>query len=1031
MKEANTESVVVREGKGNPASCLASSRLLLATGFMDGSIMVAELENRRDLFSLVGHSDTVVALGFLGEEVIVSGARDGWICSWDLETKTRLNCVRASEGRLSGVSVRHPLILTSSWDGNLKVWSRKLELTSKLPTNGTPLNCCLLHPSKDMAMSGGWDSTVRVWDLVSLKQRAVLRGHQSSVQAIALTEDERKIISGSLDGTVKIWDCSNGTEISSYSIGSRLSYLALGPGDDEVVVGGLSGILTVWPLSPGRQEARASQASLSVSVAPGFVPRAEPTGDITGLGRKVSKAAVVGSDLWLGLETGEVMVGSTSLSDCRAGWKVMEEAITLLGGRQGYSLAATEAPAEGADMISCAHLFADYLLTISDDESFGFNWADDESSSSSSSDDSYKVPAMPQVARSQQTTLWVGGGRRLLLASFSGDSIIHTVELTGLRAGATELLIQKQDTEEVLVVLGRCGAVYVFAGHPARLSGEREEASPLFVCQAHNGGVTAGVTFENILLTVGEDRRLKCWRLQVADSEVSLEQQELDTSLFTSKPIGVVLLKSREKVWLWLGMEDGTLVRHEVLGTDPLTLGPRLEVATARQGLVRVSGAGNTLLAEHNGGQVSLWSVKGSEVGRWNKQSTAAVIWGEGDDQRLVLGGSRGLEKLIPGAAACSRVLGGHHGPVTALLGVPGALVSSSRDGRVRLWPWGPEDGDSPQQVEEAVGIEDISTGSQSLQNFLVVGSKGTLTRWSWEGENAVQVDSVGDLHLLERLDKTPSKVYSRTSSFPPALSASLVDPTHQGSNASTDVILVTACKSSCPTVSLFLVDCKENRQLEVEFVGQAHANLTGRPVHLSLCPGDQHGQFTINVTDENQQKAVMAVDLANDRTNQRQRLFKMVHCLRLGLSDTQYEDSLPQLLEPIAERQYRLRGAAPATLTIGQNGEVEVEREGEERQVLRLHQGARISALAALRSTEKADCFLASGAEDGLVKIWRVRSNAWCQIGVFQCKGPAVTRVVGCEGLQEVTVGGGKRTIGRIVVADAAGVVYCFKGWP
>jgi hypothetical protein len=348
------------------------------------------------------------------------------------------------------------------------------------------------------------------------------------------------------------------------------------------------------------------------------------------------------------------------------------------------------------------------------------------------------------------------------------------------------------------------------------------------------------------------------------------------------------------------------------------------------------------------------------------------------------------------------------------------------------MWPWGPEDGDSPQQVEDVVGIEDISTGSQSLQNFLVVGSKGTLTRWSWEGDHAVQVDSVEALHLLERLDKTSSKVYSRTSSFPPALSASLVEPTHQGSNA--DVILVTACESSCPTVSVFLVECKENRRLEVEFVGQAHANLTGRPVHLSLCPGDHHGQFTINVTDENQQTAVMAVDLANDRTNQRQRLFKMVHCLRVGLSDTQYKDSLSQLLEPIAERQYRLRGAAPATLILGQNGEVEVEREEEERQVLRLHQGARISALAALRSlriTDKADCFLASGSEDGLVKIWRVSSNAWCQIGMFQCNGPAVTKVVGCEGWQEVTTTGEQRTVGRVVVADAAGVIYCFKGWP
>ena len=271
----------------------------------------------------------------------------------------------------------------------------------------------------------------------------------------------------------------------------------------------------------------------------------------------------------------------------------------------------------------------------------------------------------------------------------------------------------KQDADDMLVVLGRCGAIYLYPGHPARVIGQKEEASPVFVCQAHNGGVTGGLIIENSLVTVGADRRLRCWKPQMGNTGLVLEQQELSTNILLGKPIGVVLLKSREKVWLWVGMEDGTLVKHEVLSTDPLTLGPRQEVATAQQGLLRVSGAGNTLLAEHNGGQVSLWSVKGSEVGRWSKQSTAAVLYlvnnGEGDDQRLVIGGGRGLEKLIPGAAACSRVLGGHHGPVTGLMSIPGALFSASRDGRVRQWPWGPSEGDCQEQLEEVVGIEDMT----------------------------------------------------------------------------------------------------------------------------------------------------------------------------------------------------------------------------------------------------------------------------------------------------------------------------------
>ena len=124
----------------------------------------------------------------------------------------------------------------------------------------------------------------------------------------------------------------------------------------------------------------------------------------------------------------------------------------------------------------------------------------------------------------------------------------------------------------------------------------------MLVCQAHNRGVTGGLIIENNLVTVGADRRLRCWKPQIGGSALFLEQQELSTNILLGKPIGVVLLKCREKAWLWVGMEDGTLVKHEVLSTDPLTLGPRQEVATAQQGLLQVSGAGSNLLAEHNGG---------------------------------------------------------------------------------------------------------------------------------------------------------------------------------------------------------------------------------------------------------------------------------------------------------------------------------------------------------------------------------------------------------------------------------------------
>ena len=144
-----------------------------------------------------------------------------------------------------------------------------------------------------------------------------------------------------------------------------------------------------------------------------------------------------------------------------------------------------------------------------------------------------------------------------------------------------------------------------------------------------------------------------------------------------------------------------------------------------------------------------------------------------------------------------------------------------------------------------------------------------------------------------------------------------------------------------------------------------------------------------------------------------------------------------PLLSQTEPADQLRYAGHLLGLLTTSLNSltvKVEVEREGEEKQILRLHHRARISTLQLLnptplpdlQSTGEKNCLLASGSEDGLVKIWRVSSNGWSQMGAFQCKGPAVTKVVGYEAAM-----GGGTTIGRVVVADAAGQIYCIKGWP
>jgi WD40 repeat protein len=60
-------------------------------------------------------------------------------------------------------------------------------------------------PDGHTLASGSWDDTVQLWDVVSGAQTAVLQGHESWVNAVAYSPDGRSLASGSWDSTIRLW----------------------------------------------------------------------------------------------------------------------------------------------------------------------------------------------------------------------------------------------------------------------------------------------------------------------------------------------------------------------------------------------------------------------------------------------------------------------------------------------------------------------------------------------------------------------------------------------------------------------------------------------------------------------------------------------------------------------------------------------------------------------------------------------------------------------------------------------------------
>lgn len=65
-----------------------------------------------------------------------------------------------------------------------------------------------------LALSGGSDKVVRLWDLRRYEALAVLKGHKAPITALALDEAARRAVSADETGRVLVWDIQKFTDSS-------------------------------------------------------------------------------------------------------------------------------------------------------------------------------------------------------------------------------------------------------------------------------------------------------------------------------------------------------------------------------------------------------------------------------------------------------------------------------------------------------------------------------------------------------------------------------------------------------------------------------------------------------------------------------------------------------------------------------------------------------------------------------------------------------------------------------------------------
>ena len=231
----------------------------------DRSVRLWDVEARRDLKILVGHTGTVWSVAFhpvanLG----ISGGIDGTVRLWDLFTGSERTRIEAHDSLVSSVAFSRDgsRAISGGYDGVVRVWevassgsdSRELqrfepgfkyvhaidwhpksplvaiaadrgiwlwnpstgEVARNWQAHDSAVTCVRFSPGGDRLLTGGDDGRVRLWETDTGKRLADWVGHRGGIRGLDWHPTGNWLLSAASDRTVRLWRLGDSQELAVF-----------------------------------------------------------------------------------------------------------------------------------------------------------------------------------------------------------------------------------------------------------------------------------------------------------------------------------------------------------------------------------------------------------------------------------------------------------------------------------------------------------------------------------------------------------------------------------------------------------------------------------------------------------------------------------------------------------------------------------------------------------------------------------------------------------------------------------------------